>query len=212
MSRRERKRLETQEKIAEVARGLFAERGFEGVTVAEVAEAADVAEQTVYNHFTRKEDLVYWRRGSFEAQMLEAIRNRVDGDSALAAFHRFVTEPRGMLVTDDPQMRERVAALMETMQASPSLRERERSIMAGYADSLAELLAEETGEKPGDLQAQVAAGAMLAAHQALIDFARRRVVEGARPPRLTREIHAQADRVVALLAEGLGDYATRGKR
>ena len=63
---RERKKLQTRELIAETARRLFAERGFEAVTVAEVARAADVAEKTVFNYFPTKEDLVYWRLESFE--------------------------------------------------------------------------------------------------------------------------------------------------
>ena len=46
------------------------ERGFEQVTVAQIARAADVAEQTVYNYFPTKEDLVYWRLESFEQELL----------------------------------------------------------------------------------------------------------------------------------------------
>ena len=62
---RERKKQQTREAIAETARRLFSERGFERVNVAEIARAADVAEKTVFNYFPRKEDLVYWRLESF---------------------------------------------------------------------------------------------------------------------------------------------------
>src|SRR3954454_13722776 len=94
---RERKKQQTRELIAETARRLFGERGFEAVTVAEIARAADVSTQTVFNYFSTKEDLVYWRLQSFEAELLDTVRDRATGESALAAFGRFVRAPRGML-------------------------------------------------------------------------------------------------------------------
>src|SRR5215218_7698145 len=108
---RERKKQQTRELIAETARRLFGERGFEAVTVAEIAREADVSTQTVFNYFPTKEDLVYWRLESFEEALLGAIRDRAEGESVLAAFGRFVRAPRGMLGEYDEQARERLAAL-----------------------------------------------------------------------------------------------------
>jgi AcrR family transcriptional regulator len=59
LSRRERKKRQTRQAISDVATRLFLERGFDAVTVAEVARAADVAVQTVFNHFPAKEDLFF---------------------------------------------------------------------------------------------------------------------------------------------------------
>ena len=73
---RERKKQQTRQQIAEAARRLFGERGFEQVTVAEIARAADVSTQTVFNYFPTKEDLVYWRLESFEDELLRTIRER----------------------------------------------------------------------------------------------------------------------------------------
>src|SRR5215208_3669734 len=87
---RERKKEQTRRHIAEVARRLFGERGFERVTIAEIARTAEVSEQTVFNYFRTKEDLVYWRLGSFEEELLATIREREPGESVLAAFGRFV--------------------------------------------------------------------------------------------------------------------------
>src|ERR671933_788512 len=95
---RERKKAQTRELIAETARRLFTERGFERVSVAEIARTADVSEKTVFNYFPTKEDLVYWRLESFEQELLDTVRSRAPGESALAAFIRFVGQPRGMLV------------------------------------------------------------------------------------------------------------------
>jgi AcrR family transcriptional regulator len=71
---RERKKQRTRELIAETARRLFGERGFDRVTVAEVARAAEVSEQTVFNYFPTKEDLVYFRLESFEEELLRTVR------------------------------------------------------------------------------------------------------------------------------------------
>src|SRR4029450_10173735 len=94
---RERKKLQTRQLIAETARRLFAERGFESVTVADVARAADVSEATVFNYFPPRENLFYSGLEAFEEELLTAIRERDSGESVLTAFGRFVLEPRGLL-------------------------------------------------------------------------------------------------------------------
>jgi AcrR family transcriptional regulator len=206
---RERKKEQTRQLIAETARQLFAERGFDRVTVAEIARAADVSDQTVFNYFPTKEDLVYWRLGSFEEQLLAAIREREPGESALTAFSRFVREPRGMLADHDEETRERLARLTRTITESPALLAREQQIFARYTDNLAALLAEDQGADAGDVEPWVVANAMMGVHRALVDHSRRRVVEGARHPRLAREVTAQAERALTRLEQGLGDYARR---
>src|SRR5215216_4795741 len=147
---RERKKEQTRQLIAETARRLFAERGFERVPVAEIARAADVSEQTVFNYFPTKEDLVYWRTGSFEEELLTAIRERAPGESVLAAFGRFVREPRGLLATNDAEAQERLVQLTRMIAESRSLRMREQQIFDGYTTSLAALIAEESGADLSD--------------------------------------------------------------
>jgi AcrR family transcriptional regulator len=204
---RERKKEQTRQLIAETARQLFTERGFDRVTVAEIARAADVSDQTVFNYFPTKEDLVYWRLGSFEEELMATIREREPGESALAAFSRFVRAPRGMLGSYDEDTRERLAALTRMITESPALLAREQQIFARYTDSLAALLADEQGAKPGDARPWVAANAMMGAHRAVVAYARRRVLEGARHPGLAREVRERAQQAPALLENGLGDYA-----
>jgi AcrR family transcriptional regulator len=206
---RERKKAETRERIASVARDLFLERGFEHVTVAEVARAADVAQKTVFNYFPTKEDLFYWRMESWEEELFEAIRSRAPGESVLTAFGRFLTAQRGLLGKHDPEAREQLEAITRLILDSPSLRAREEQVLAGYTESLAALLAEETGARPGDVEPRVAATAMLGVHRALIDYTRRRIVAGGLSSRLPRDVRAQAQRALALLERGLGDYAVR---
>jgi AcrR family transcriptional regulator len=206
---RERKKAQTRELIAETARRLFAERGFERVSVAEIARIADVSEKTVFNYFPTKEDLVYWRLESFEEELLETIRSRAVGESVLDAFGRFVRRPRGMLGRSDPATREQLAALTRVIVESPSLLARERQIFVGYTASLAALIAEETGAGAGDIEPWVAANAMMGVHRRLIDYARDRIVAGGHHPALARDVDVQAEDALRLLERGLGGYAVK---
>lgn len=209
---RERKKQRMRELIAETARALFAERGFDHVTVAEIAGAAEVSEKTVYNYFPTKEDLVYWRFEAFEAALLASIRERELGESVLAAFGRFLRAQRGLLGKSDPASREQLTALARMIAASPTLQTRERQILDGYTASLAALLAGETGADPHDIAPRVAANALMGVHRALIEYTRRRIVAGERPTRLPADVTAQLRHALATLEEGLGSYAVKGGR
>jgi AcrR family transcriptional regulator len=207
MGLRERKKEQTRQLIAETARRLFAERGFDQVTVAAVAQEADVSQQTVFNYFPTKEDLVFWRLGAFEDELLGSVRDRAPGEPALAAFRRFLLSRQGVLRSPRPEAREELAALMRTIDESPALLAREQQIYARYTDALAELLAEEADPAGGDVEPWVAANAMTGVHRALVRHARRRVLEGARDPALSEEIRSHGERAFALLELGLGSYA-----
>jgi len=207
---RERKKQHTRELIADAARRLFAERGFEQVTVAEIARAADVSPQTVFNYFPRKEDLVYWRLESFEDELLGTVRDRATGESALAAFGRFVLIQRGLLASDDPGARERLTAMTRMIVESPALLAREREVFAAYTASLAALIASEPGSG-SDVEAWVAANAMIGAHRALVDHARSRIVAGAAPKTVAREVRARGKAALELLERGLGGYAVKAR-
>jgi AcrR family transcriptional regulator len=201
---RERKKQQTRELLAETARRLFTERGFERVSVAEIARAADVSEKTVFNYFPTKEDLVYWRLETFEQELLATIRERPAGESILDAFGRFVRAPRGMLASHDEETRERLAALSRMIASSPALLAREQQIFAGYTDSLAALIADETGGR--GVEPWVVANAMMGVHRSLVDYARGRIVSGAALSRLPRDVRAEADRALARLRDGLAGY------
>jgi AcrR family transcriptional regulator len=202
---RERKKQQTWGLIAQTARSLFQERGFDAVTVADIARAADVSRKTVFNYFPTKEDLFYSGLELFEARLLEEIRQRKPGESILAAFTRFVTKSRGLLAADGPDAGERLLAINRLITKSPALLAREQQIYAGYAAALASLIAEETHAGPDDIAPRVAANAMIGLHKALVDYVRRRVLAGERDQaRLARELGAQARQAVALLEQGLG--------
>src|SRR5262249_47332131 len=149
----------TRELLSETARRLFAERGFEQVSIAEIAREAEVSEQTVFNYFPSKEDLVYSGLEAFEDQLVNAVSERPPGQTVIAAFGEFVLEPRGFFAADDEAARELIA-VTRMIAASPALLAREQQIFARYTDTLAELIADETGAKAGDSRPHVVANAL----------------------------------------------------
>jgi AcrR family transcriptional regulator len=209
MSLRERKKQQTRELLAETARRLFSERGFEEVSVAEIARAADVSVATVFNYFPTKEDLVYIGLERFEEQMLNAIRERPRGRSIVAAFGDFILEPRGLLAAGDDETARRLTAVTRMIAMSPALLAREQQIFARYTDALADLIAEETRAGAGDLRPVVVANALIGVHRALIAYVRERLDAGALDRRrIARNVRARGEKALALLADGIGDYGT----
>jgi AcrR family transcriptional regulator len=204
---RERKKLQTRTAIRDAAMRLFLERGFDQVSVAEVARVPDVSEATVFNYFPTKEDLVYERMDAFEQALLAAVRGRPEGESVLRAFVRFILDRSDNRATGDA--RRRVAAMTRLTTASPSLKAREQQIVAKYTDALAALLAEEAGAARDDIEPRVAAEAMMAFHRSLIDFARRRALSRKSSAAFASEIRAAGEHALTLLESGLGEYGTR---
>src|SRR5262249_16135285 len=139
---RERKKQQTRQLIFENAARLFAERGFDGASVAEVARSSDVSEMTVFNYFPTKEDLFFGGVEFFEERLLESVRARPEGVSVVRAFRDVVLDgiPR-LAEAKNTVVIAKVAAMIG---ASRALRLREREIVAGYTERLAELLADET--------------------------------------------------------------------
>jgi AcrR family transcriptional regulator len=211
---RERKKQQSRQLIADTARRLFAERGFEAVTVAEVAREADVAEKTVFNYFPTKEDLFYSRLEAFEDELFEAIREREPGETVLAAFRGFLLKPRGVFAMDAPggddEATRQLLTVTRVITESPALLARERQVFDRYAEALAALLADETGASATDVEPRAVAGALLGVHRALIEYSRQRALAGARASRIARELPDQARAAFARLESGLGDYAVKG--
>lgn len=89
---RERKKARTRRLIADTAARLFAERGYEHVAVTDVAREAEVAEQTVYNYFPTKEQLVTDREEQVQDRLCDLIRHRPPGITPAAAIRDFILE------------------------------------------------------------------------------------------------------------------------
>src|SRR5207247_584059 len=101
---RERKKQQTRQQIFGAASRLFEAKGFDRVSVAEIARAADVSEVTVFNYFPTKEDLFYGGMEFFEEQLIESVRSRPKGEPAVKAFRRRLLAGAGRL---EPRLRVR---------------------------------------------------------------------------------------------------------
>jgi AcrR family transcriptional regulator len=204
---RERKKEQTRLAIAEAAHRLFGERGFDHVTVAEVARASDVSEGTVFNYFPTKEDLFYSGMEVFEEALVDAVRDRPSGESALAAFRDYVLERSGRLAAEEAA--DVISSAARIIAASPALQAREREVVARYTDSLAELLAAETGAGADDVEPRAVASALMGVQRSLVAHVRASVAGGRRGPKLAADARAQGKRAFARLERGLADYAVR---
>jgi AcrR family transcriptional regulator len=210
---RERKKQRTRQLIADTARRLFAERGFDRVTVAEIAREAEVAQATVFNYFPTKEDLFYSRLEAFEEGLLAAVRDRAPGQGVLAAFGAFLLGQGGVLAMNTPggddEATVQVRTVTRVITESPALLARERQVFDHYALALAALIAEETGAEEGDVVPLVVANALLGLHRALIAYVREQALAGAPAARIRAGVRAEAGRAIAQLERGLGDVGVR---
>jgi len=159
--RRSRRRLATRQAISNTATRLFDERGFDHVTVDEIAAAADVGRMTVFNHFPRKEDMFFDRDEESREILREALRHR---DPRLAPIetlrllaHRLVAE-RSPIV----EFSARSQGFMETIEGSETLKARARAIRDEIAQVVAVALSESAGREATDPVAHLAAGLLLA--------------------------------------------------
>jgi AcrR family transcriptional regulator len=149
--RRARKKAQTREQIQRVAQQLFAEHGFETVTIADIAARADVAVQTVFNHFATKEDLFFADRADWVDGAANAVRSRPRGVAPLTALREhFLSTIRCYLrALEDPEMR----AVVATLDGSPALSAYERELhhesVRLLTAALVEACMEENSSTPG---------------------------------------------------------------
>ncbi len=205
---RERKKRRTRLMIADAALMLFLERGFDAVTVAEVARAADVSVNTVFNYFPTKEDLFFDRQLEVEEHWSQIVRQRAPGESALTALWRAYLES---LARHDPYsgLDQHMLAFERVIQNSPALRAREREIGERSESALARTLAAETHAAPDDLTPRIVAGMFYSVYRTLHVEGHKRLLAGERAESIAPDLRLAAERAFALLEHGIGDYCVR---
>ncbi len=159
--RRSRKRLVTRQSISDAATRLFIERGFDHVTVDEIADAADVGRMTVFNHFPRKEDMFFDRDEEGRELLREALRKRDPRVSPIEALrllaHRLIVEQSPAV-----EFSARSQSFIETVEGSETLKARARAIRDEIAQVVTVALSEGAGREPADPDARLAASLLLA--------------------------------------------------
>lgn len=140
--RRERKKAATRQALADAALALFLERGFAAVTVAEIADAADVSVTTLFKHFPSKEALVFDEDASREQELVAAVRDRAPGTGLLDALHDF---HRRRLAQVDHTGHPDFGRFRALVGGTPSVREYARRVWARHEEALVEAIAADLG-------------------------------------------------------------------
>lgn len=158
---RERKKQQTRETIAHAALRLFAERGYDETTLAEIAEAADVAPRTIFAYFESKEDILF----SEESILLDELRRRLDERPADATTVDALREFLGCMESPDDEARLRKKVIM----ANPALQMKMRARHVQLEPMLAESIARDLGTEPDDIRPLLIAASMTAAFTSVRD-------------------------------------------
>ncbi|MFF4406902.1 TetR/AcrR family transcriptional regulator [Streptomyces sp. NPDC001262] len=200
---RERKKRQTRQRISDAATELFCARGFDHVTVAEVAEAAQVSAMTVFNYFPRKEDLFLDRIPEAVELVGRAVREREPEHSPTEAVRRTLLElhdQRHPLAG----VADRFVNFWQVVIDSPALQARAREGVEEVEDALARAIAEECGAGPGDEGPRLAAALTVAAYRTAYLTAVRRLLAGERAEDFADEQRALIHRVFDAVERALG--------
>jgi AcrR family transcriptional regulator len=204
---RARKKRATRDVIAATARRLFAERGFDDVTVAEVAAAADVSEKTVFNHFSTKEDLAFAGREEGIAQFVAAIAARPPDSSILDVFRAMTHTVLDVLVAggDDDLL-----AVAKIIRGSHALQERLTVGWESGAAAITAVIAETSGADDDDLVPAIVARTLWFTHRSIFRAALAGLLAGEDPQQLAARLRVSSARAYDQIAAGLGDYGASG--
>jgi AcrR family transcriptional regulator len=194
---RETKKLRMRTEIADQAMRLFVERGFDRVTVAEIAAAADISQKTVFNYFPTKEDLFFDEVPEREAAIVDAIRGRAPGESVLAALRRLQLGECGRLSSPS------FATFARIIEESTALQAKELEVMAHFAQVLAAAMESELGVDERD--ARIAAGLLVSVHRQLFRAARKQALAGKHGAAAARRLREDLERAYGMLEHGLGE-------
>ena len=199
---RERKKRETRQLIADIASGLFILRGFDDVTVAEIAVAAGVSKMTVFNYFPRKEDLFLDRHADRLRELEDVVRERPAGESAVAALRRHQHE---LLAARHPLSGaiEGAHGFWLVLRSSPALMARFHEQEREIGVALAAVLTEETGDAP---RSRMVAGLLATTIGAIFGTAVGRLVDGDDAGEVQRDQVAVIDQAFDLVEHGVGGF------
>jgi AcrR family transcriptional regulator len=191
---REAKKLATRQQLADVAMRLFATRGFDAVTVAEVAAEAGVSQKTVFNYFPTKEDLFYDEVPERVRAVADAIHNRPPDESIVGALRRLQVSQCGRMCSPG------FAVFARIIEESPALQLKELEVMAMMSQALAASLLEEGVD---ERDARIAAGLLVSVHRQFFRAARTQALAGKHGPGAVRRLRSELERAYTLLEHGL---------
>jgi AcrR family transcriptional regulator len=194
LGRRERKKLATRRAIQDAALQLAARDGVENVTTEQIADAADVAHRTFFNHFSCKEEAVVAAAAAGAESLISEFRARPPDESVLTALQESVLL---VIQRDDVSARDHLVAL-RLIRDSPSLIPRQMAMLNAYEQMLAEAIAARVGPGAPEIYASLCAITALATLRVVL----RRWLGAGEPP--SRDLlRREVDAAFTLLGGGL---------
>jgi AcrR family transcriptional regulator len=190
---RERKKQQTRETIARAALRLFAERGYDETTLADIANAANVAPRTIFAYFESKEDILLCEENGFLSQLKRRLDERPAGTTTVDAIREFLASLEHP--DEEAKLRKQVIA------ANPDLQVKMRGRHAQLEPMLAESIAKDLSAEPGDIRPLLIAASMATAFTSVSD--RIFAAEAAGKPLAPEEGMAILDQVLEFLRGGL---------
>lgn len=205
---RERKKRQARQHISDLATGLFLKYGFVTVTVAEVAELADVSVNTVYNYFPAKEDLFLDRMKGVSQRVARFVRARDKGESAAEAVLR---ELRAAVVAVSPEygLMDGFADFMRVIEEAPTLKARLWYLQQEILQAVVGALREETGAAPDDPMPLLVGGQITWIEGALVGYISQEMTAGRKAVEVSRDALAVLDEIEEMLGEKVLNYARR---
>ncbi|GGO43414.1 TetR family transcriptional regulator [Streptomyces daqingensis] len=211
---RARKKQRTLQTISDTAVTLFLERGFEKVSVSEIAERAEVSKPTLFRYFPSKEDMALHRIGDHEDEAARVVRARGAGEPPLGALRRNFL--RGLEARDPVTGlcdHEQVLAFLRLLHGTPSLVARMHAYTGRAEDALARALLEahpadsaSDGEL-ADVSARLAAGQIVTVQRVLALDNWQRIDGGASADKVSGHATAAAEHAFGMLSTGLRRWA-----
>ena len=203
---RERRKQETRQAISDIATQMFVTRGFDDVTIAQVADAAGVAKMTVTNYFPHKEDLVFDRAEAVQRHLADVIAARAPGESMLAAIRRDYAEA---VARADVTLGLSSPGFAGMVRSSPVLASRVREMLDQRERALGDAIAAETGtDNP---QQRLVAALLASVHRVLAAEATRRSLAGQPREEICAVLADAATHAFDLLEPSLGSYGIRAQ-
>jgi AcrR family transcriptional regulator len=181
---RERNKQKMRTAISNAATRLFIKRGFDQVTVAEIAEAAGVSTMTVFNHFQKKEDLFFDRKGESIALIRTALTQRPENEAPVDVLARL---SYAFLKKTQARQQE-LLAFWNAVDQSPSLRARAREMRDTAVENIAGALAEGARRSAPDIDAHLISLLFVAAWQTVLIESIRLSRQGASPAKTRRAV------------------------
>jgi AcrR family transcriptional regulator len=204
---RERKKQQTRLAISNIATQMFIERGFDRVTIAEVAEAAEVSANTIFNYFTTKEELFFDRGEESVGALSRIVKGRAIGESVLDALYRSFQEvTQGEGIPFGAKNRE---VFISTIEASSALKARMFLLMEQAEQDLAKTLIEETKDTPDEASAHAVAALVMGLIRRLIQEFRASVLRGEDVSANRAAICSIGERGFTMLRQGVGSYGPK---